>query len=323
MKRRHLLKLCAAAAMLPRASSVFAQAYPARAIRVIVAYPPGGQSDLITRLVAKKLGSLLGVAVVVENRPGAGGTLGVEVAARAPADGYTLLLSGGTALTLSPALDASLRYEPQRDFVPIARIARVPLMLIAGAALPAASLPELVVHAGKHPGKLTYASGNTMVQIAFEALKISAGLDIVGVPYTGSAPAIVDVAAGRVDIGLVDVAVVAPHVQAGRVKLLASAGTVRARSFPAVPTATEQGFPEFVWEPWSALLAPAGTPPGVVSTLQAATLQTVAAEDFRDGLANLGFDPIDEDPKAFPALLRDETAMYRRLIERVGLRSGR
>ena len=320
MKRRRLLGFGAAVALTSHAPRASTETYPAKTIRVIVAYPPGGQSDLITRLVARKLGSLLDVPVVVENRPGAGGTLGVEVAARAPADGYTLLLSGGTALTLSPALESNLRYDAQRDFVPIARVARVPLVLIANAALPVSSLAELVTYARKSPGKLNYASGNTMVQIAFEALKISSGIDIVGVPYTGSAPAIVDVAAGRVDIGLVDVAVVAPHVQSGRVKVLASATASRTRTFPDVPTAIEQGFADFVWEPWSALLAPAHTPAAAVARLQSAMQQALAAADFREGLANLGFDPIDEDPKTFPALLREETAAYRRLVSRTGLR---
>ncbi len=323
MNRRRLLGFGAAVALTSRAPRAAAESFPAKSIRIIVAYPPGGQSDLITRLVARKLGGLLGVPVVVENRPGAGGTLGVEVAARAPADGYTLLLSGGTALTLSPALESNLRYDPLRDFVPIARVARVPLVLVASAALPASSLAELVAHARKNPGRLNYASGNTMVQIAIEALKIAAGIDIVGVPYTGSAPAIVDVAAGRVEIGLVDVAVVAPHVQAGRVKVLASATASRTRAFPDVPTAIEQGFADFVWEPWSAVLAPAHTPAPVVATLQAAMQQALAAADFREGLANLGFDPIDEDPKAFPALLREETATYRRLVSQLGLRAGK
>jgi tripartite-type tricarboxylate transporter receptor subunit TctC len=320
MNRRHLLSLCAAAAWLSRAPGAMAQTYPARPIHVIVAYPPGGQSDLITRLVAKKLGSLLGVPMVVENRPGAGGTVGVEVAARAPADGYTLLLSGGSALTLSPAVDSSVRFDAQRDFIPVARVARVPLMLIASAALPITSMPELIAHARKHPGKLTYASSSTMAQVAIEALKISAGLDMLRVPYAGSAPAILDLAAGRIDIGLMDVAVVAPHVHSGRAKLLACAGTARARTYPEVPTAAEQGFPEFVWEPWSALFAPTGTPAAAVSALQSAMRQALAAPDFREGLANLGFDPIDEDAQTFPALLGDETARYRRLVSRIGLR---
>jgi tripartite-type tricarboxylate transporter receptor subunit TctC len=320
VKRRQLLSLCAAGALLPRASRVLAQSYPDKAIHLIVGYPPGGQSDLIARLVATKVGGLLRVPMVVENRPGASGAVGVEVAARAPADGYTLLLGSGGNLTLGPAVESGLRYDPERDFVPISRVARVPLVLAARADLSVASLPELIAHARKHPGRLTYASGAALTQIAMEALKISAGLDIVYVPYKGSAQAMLDVAAGRVDIGLADVAVVAPYVQAGTLKLLAGAGTTRARAFPALSTAGEQGVPEFVWESWHGLLAPTGTPAAAIGALQAAMRQAQASTDFREGLANLGFDPIEEDPQTFPAFLRDETATYRRLVSRLGLR---
>ncbi|HSW34032.1 MAG TPA: tripartite tricarboxylate transporter substrate binding protein [Steroidobacteraceae bacterium] len=319
MIRRQLLRFCATGALVWRAPAVWAQAYPAKPIRLIVAYPPGGQSDLIARLVAQALGSVLGVSVVVENRPGANGAVGVEFAARAPADGYTVLLGSGGNLTLGPAVDSGLRYDPQRDFIPIARIARVPLVLAARADLPVASLPDLIAYARKHPGKLTYASGATLTQIAIEALKVSAGVDMVYVPYKGSAQAMLDVAAGRVDFGLADVAVVTPHVQSGAVRLLANSGAVRARAFPAVPTAMEQGVADFVWESWHGLLAPAGTPAGAIGTLQEAMRRALDSTAFRESLANLGFDPIDEDPKTFAAFLRDETALYRRLVSRTGL----
>lgn len=323
MNRRQLLRLCAAGALLPHARGLLAQTYPTKAIQLIVGYPPGGQSDMIARLVATTLGPLLGVPMVVENRPGASGAVGVEYVARAQPDGYTLLLGSGGNLTLGPAVDSSLRYDAQRDFVPVARVARAQLVIAARADLPVASLPELVAYARKHPGKLTYASGATLTEIAIEALKLSAGLDIVYVPYKGTAPAMLDVAAGRVDFGLADVAVVAPHVQAGKLKLLASAGSARARAYPNLATAGEQGVAEFVWDSWHALLAPAGTPVEVIGKLQAAVRQALATTDFRERLANPGFDPIDEDPQAFPAFMRDETARYRQLVGRVGLRDKR
>lgn len=319
MNRRRWIELCAAGLLASGASRVAGQAYPSRPIRLIVAYPPGGQSDLIGRLVAQKLGALLGVSVIVENRPGASGAVGVEAAARAPADGYALLLGSGGNLTLGPAIDSTLHYDTGRDFAPIARVARAPLVLAARADLPVASMSELIAYARKHPGKLTYASGATLTQVAIEALKVSFGLDIVYVPYKGSAPAMLDIAAGRVDIGLADVAVVAPYVTAGTAKLLASTGATRARSYPQVPTAAEQGVPGFVWESWHGLLAPAGTPAEAIATLQAAARKLVASAEFRDGLAGMGFDPIDEDPRMFPAFLKEETQRFRKLASLIEL----
>jgi tripartite-type tricarboxylate transporter receptor subunit TctC len=320
MNRRQWIELCAAGLMIVGTSRVFGQAYPSRPIRVVVAYPPGGQSDLIARLVAQRLGVLLGVSVIVENRPGASGAVGVEAVARAPADGYTLLLGSGGNLTLGPVIDSTLHYDTARDFAPIARVARAPLVLAARADLPVSSLSELIAYARRNPGKLTYASGATATQIAIEALKVSAGLDIVYVPYKGTAPAMLDIAAGRVDIGLVDVAVVAPYVAAGTAKVLANAGATRARSYPQVPTAAEQGVPGFEWSSWHGLLVPAGTPAEAIATLQSAARNLVASAEFRDGLAGMGFDPIVEDPSVFPAFLREETQRYKKLASLIELR---
>lgn len=320
MNRRRYLQLCAAGLAAAIAPDAFGETYPARPVRLIVAYPPGGQSDLVGRLVASKLGGLLGVTMVVENRPGTSGAVGVEAAARAAPDGYTLLVGSGGNLTLGPAIDATLRYDPERDFVPIARIARVPLVLAARADLPVSSLRELIALARRIPGKLTYASGATLTQIAVEALKVSEAMDVVYVPYKGSAPAVLDIAAGRVDFGLADVAVVAPHVQAGKVKLLAAAGAARTRAFPDLPTAAEQGVPGFVWESWHGLLAPAGTPAETVVALQAAARQAIAAADFRESLTKMGFEPIDEDPRRFAPFMREETQRFRNLAGRIELR---
>ena len=185
-----MLRAIAGGALLIASPLAAAQAFPAKVVRLIVAFPPGGQSDLIARLVAKSLGESLGVTMVVENRPGAGGVIGVEIAARAPADGSALLLGGLSNLTIAPALDTGLPYDPVRDFAPIGRVARLPLVLAVRAGLPAANLTQLVEYARQHPGALTYASAATRVQFAIESLKTSAGVDILQVPYSGTAPAL-------------------------------------------------------------------------------------------------------------------------------------
>lgn len=323
VERRRLLGFLPLAALLPLAQRASAQTYPARPVRLIVGYPPGGQSDLTARLVARCLGGQLGAPMVVENRPGAGGTIGADAVIRAPADGYTLLVSGGNALTLAPALDSSVHINALRDLAPIARVARVPLVLIARADLPVATLPELIALARRQPDRLTYASGATIVQVAFEALGKAQGLQFVHVPYSGSAPAIIDVAAGRVDLGLVDVAVVAPHVKTGRIKILAVAGASRTRAFPDVQTGAEQGVADFVWESWAGVLAPAGTPPEVIGRLKSALMLALETTECRDGLASLGFDPVSEPADEIIRVLRDEATRFRRVIDAAGLRVSR
>lgn len=315
MRRRAMLRAIAGGAVLAASGLLAAQAFPARAVRLVVAFPPGGQSDLIGRLVAQALGVLLGVAMVVENRSGAGGAIGVEIAARAPADGSTLLLGSASNLTIAPALESDLRYDPIRDFVPIGRVARLPLVLLVRAGLPVTNVQQLVEHARRNPGELTYASGATLVQYAIESLKTAAGVDILQVPYGGTAPALQAVVAGRIDLLLADVAAVAPHASSGSVRVIGNAGRTRAQAFPDVPTVIEQGF-DFVFESWQGLLAPSGTPGESVARMQGALQQALASSEFRKALERLGAEPIDEPPAAFAPFLRTELERYRRLAKR-------
>ena len=294
---------------------VAAQGFSAKVVRLIVAFPPGGQSDLIGRLVAQSLGEPLGATVVVENRSGASGAIGVETAARAPADGSALLLGSASNLTIAPALDTGLRYDTMRDFAPIGRVARLPLVLAVRSELPVKNLTQLVEYARQRPGVLTYASGASLVQFAFESLKASAGLDILQIPYTGSAPALQDVVAGRVDLLVADAPAIGPHAS-GAVRVIANAGQTRAHMFPDIPTMVEQGF-DLVFESWQGLLAPKGTPPETIALLQTALQKTLAATEFRNGLERLGAEPIDEPPAAFEPFLRNELEKYRRPVKRV------
>lgn len=316
MRRRQLLGRISASALLLTAGRTTAQAYADRAVKLIVAFPAGGQSDLIARLVAQTFGGLLGVAVVVENHAGAGGQIGVEFAARAPADGSTLLLGSASNMTIGPAVDAGLRYDPLRDFVPIGRIARIPLVWVVRSDLSIESIAQLIEHARKHPGALTYASGATQVRFAGESLKAAAGVDILQVPYSGTAPALLEVVAGRVDLLLADVTTIAPHVASGTLRVIANAGNTRSRAFPDVPTLTEQGYAQ-VFDSWQGLLAPSGVPVERVARLQSALQQALGSSDFRNGLERIGFEPIDEPPSAFAAFLRAELERYRRLAKRL------
>lgn len=317
-RRLFIARAMSCGALLLNGPAALAQAYPARPIRLIVGYPPGAQSDAIARLVALKLGDVLG-AVLVENRGGANGTIGVDVAARSPADGYTIAVGGSGNLTLAPVLGGAVRYDPQRDLVPLARIARVPLVLAARSGLPVKTARQLLDYASRNSGKLTYASVGASAQLAIESLKASAALDIVTVPYKGTAPALLDVAAGRVDLVLADVAAVAPHVASGALRLIGNAGSARSRAFPDLLTLGEQGMPGFVWESWQGIVAPAGTPAGVVAKLRAALRQLLVSADFRAGLGRFGFEPIDEAPEAFAVVVREETERFRILAARVGM----
>jgi tripartite-type tricarboxylate transporter receptor subunit TctC len=308
-----MLPALACGALMVASPFAAAQLFPAKIVRIIVAFPAGGQSDLIARAVAKSFGELLGVTVVVENRSGASGAIGVDVAAHAPADGSTLLLGSGSNLTVAPALDSNLPYDPIRDFTPIGRVARLPLVLVVQAGLPVANVTELVAYARQHPGAVTYASGAAGIQFLMESLKSAAGVDILQVPYSGTPPALMDVVAGRVDVLLVDAPAIAPHVSTGAVRVIANAGQTRSRLFRDIPTIIEQGF-DVSFESWQGLLAPKGTPRELISQLQSALQKALRSSDFRKDLERLGAEPIDEPPSAFEPFLRDELEKYRRLV---------
>lgn len=317
--RRRVLTLLGAAALAARAPHVFGQEYPARPIRLIVGFPPGAQTDSIARLVAAQLADVLGQSMVIENRSGASGTLAAEAAARAPGDGYTLLVGGNSNMVLAPLVFDNLRYDPLRDFVPIGRVARVPLVVAAASHLPVSSLQELLSLARSRPSTLTYASGAVGTQVAVELLMDLAGVKVVNVPYKGTAPAITDVVAGRVDFIFADYAVLAPHARSGSIRLLASTGAARGRETPNLPTVAELGMPGFAAYSWSSVMAPAGTPPGVVATLRKALRHLMHAPGFKEGLERLGFEAVDEEPEALSTHIRTEIERYRPIVNRTGI----
>ena len=311
MHRRRALGAIGAGALLSAVRVARARELP-KTIRLVVGFPPGGIADVLARLTAQSVGAALGTPMVVENRPGAGGSIAVEAVARAPADGGTLLFTGSSVLSIAPVIETGLRYDPIADFAPIGRVARAPMVLAVPASLPVANLAQLVDHARANPGKLTYVSGVAMAEFAVESLKAAARVDIIDVPYKGNAPGLLDLVAGRVDLLLVDVPAVAQHVSSGAVRVIANTGRTRPRAFAAVPTMIEQGY-ALEFESWQGLLAPSGTPADIVAKLQGALRQAIASPEFRGALESRGFEPIDEPPEAFAAFLKSEIERYRRL----------
>jgi len=317
-RRRDVLPVLIAGALLPTFSPAADKPFPERPVRIVVAYPPGGQADSVGRLVAQKLAEVLGGPVVVDNRPGGNATIGADFVAQAPADGHTLLLGGAANLTIAPALDSQLRYDTLRDFVAIARVARVPQLLAVRASLPISNVAQLIAYARQNPGKLTFASTAPANELAIESLKSAEKIDILSVPYKGTSQAMLDLIAGRLDLTFADVASLAPHVRAGTLRVIANAGAVRAREFADVPTMVEQGVPSFVWESWQGLVAPKATPAEVVARLQQALGLVVTSTDYREGLERLGFVPIDEPPERFAAVLQEELARHKALARQLG-----
>jgi tripartite-type tricarboxylate transporter receptor subunit TctC len=314
MRRRQVLQAIVAGALLPAIGIAAPRELP-RTIRLVVSFAPGGIADVIARLTAQSMGALLGVSMVVDNRPGAGGSIGVELVAHAPGDGGTLLFGGSSLLSIAPVVENGLRYDPLTDFVPIGRVGRAPMVLVVPANLPVTNVAQLVEYARANPGKLTYVSGVAMAEFAVESLKSAARVDLLDVPYKGIAPGLLDVVAGRVDLLLADVPAVTQHVSSGAIRVIANTGRTRPRAFPNVPTLIEQGY-ALEFESWQGLLAPRGTPGEIVLRLQGALRQAIASPEFRSALEARGFEPIDEPPDTFAAFLKDEIERYRRLAAR-------
>jgi len=308
------------------ASSVApAQDYPTRPVRIVVGQSAGSSADAIARLIAESLSALWRQPVNVENKGGAAGTIAADLIAKAPADGYALLLGGQGNLVIAATLEPALRYDPSRDFVPIARLARTPFFLVTSAGVPARTIPELVAYARAHPGKLTYISygDGSVSRVAFDWLETAAGIELLEIPYKGSASATADLLAGRVDMGLYDHSTVEQHVGAGTLHMLAAVGAARAVSAPDVATVAEQGVRGYAIDPWYGLLAPAGTPPDVVTRISGAIDQIRRTAAFRRRLAELTYEPVIDTPTQFAAIVRSDIATYADIIQRAGIKARR
>jgi tripartite-type tricarboxylate transporter receptor subunit TctC len=316
MRRLLTILLCVAAAQ------AFAQGYPAKPLKMIIPYPPGGGNDTLGRLFAAKLGDRLGQPVVVENRPGAGTLIGTELAAKSPADGYTILLSSIATHALSPNLYAKVPYDPVKDFAPITLLGIAPTVLVVPADLPAKDLAELVAAAKAKPGGLAYASGGngTPPHINGEVFKSVAGVDLLHVPYKGGGPALVDLMAGRVQVMLDTAASAMPHVRSGKLRALAITGARRSPEYPDIPTFAEAGLPGYDTNAWYSMHAPAGTPPEIVRRLNAELVASLKDPDVQARFKQLTTEPVGNTPEEFAAFVKAELDKYARVIKSAGIR---
>jgi len=317
----HVLKACALAVLAVPAPA-HAQAYPAKPVRMIVAYPPGGGTDIVGRMVAQKLGESLGQSVVVENRGGASGNIGTELAAHAAPDGYTILMGNVAPNAINVSLFKNLPFDPVADFAPVSLIASTPNILVVHPSTPVRTVGGLIALAKAKPGTLNFASAGvgSSSHLAGELFRILAGADIVHVPYTGAGPAMVDVLSGQVQLYFATMPAAMPHVKSGKLVAVAVTSTRRSRALPDLATIAESGVPGYEASTWYGALAPAHTPPAVIARLHAEIVKILADAAMRDRLADQGFEPVGSSPGEFGAYIKSEIAKWGKTIRDAGIR---
>jgi tripartite-type tricarboxylate transporter receptor subunit TctC len=317
--RLSLIALLLAGAL---AADALAQAYPVKPVRLIVPFPPAGGNDVFARLLAQKLGEAWKQQVLVENRPGAGGNIGTEFAARAAPDGYTLLLGHTGTLAINPALYTKPGYDPQRDFAPISLLASAPLVLVVHPGTAIRSVGDIVAMARARPGGLNYASsGNgTGSHLSGELLQALAGIRLTHVPYKGTSPAITDVIGGQVPMMFSVIPTALPQIRAGRLRAIAMTGAQRMPQMPEVPTVAESGLPEFESTLAYGILAPRGTPAAVLEEIRAQIARVAATREYRERIEFEGAVPLQGTPAEFAALIRAQAEKWGKLIRASGIK---
>ena len=322
--RKALAVFTAAAALSYGASfstSVEAQAYPTKPIRLVLPFPPGAPSDLVGRTIAQKMGEQMGQNFIPDNRTGAGGTLGLSLAAKSPPDGYTIVVTSPT-IALSPLLYSNLPFDALKDFAPIARLASIENVMLVHPAVPAKTLKEFVALARGNPGKLNYGSGGpgTTNHLANELLKSLEKLNMVHVPYKGATVATTALIGGEVDEVIVSVASVLSFIKAGKVRPLAVLSEKRVATLPDVPTSKEAGFPSFQMSIWYGIMAPAATPREIVARLYQEAAKALEDRTLRQHMANAGMDPWLGSPEEMGKLVRSEMSRYAKIIQSAGIK---
>ncbi|MFP5406242.1 MAG: tripartite tricarboxylate transporter substrate binding protein [Gammaproteobacteria bacterium] len=320
MDRRSCL-VAMAAAMAASTRSLASPAYPDRPLRMIVGFTPGGPNDIVARILAKELSDSLGQPVVVENRPGAGGNIGTDLAAKAAPDGYTLLMGSTGPQAINPAVYRDLPFDVLRDLAPVSLVAQLPNALVINPAVPARTVKELIALAKTEPGRLRYGSSGygTTLHLSGELFASLAGIQMLHVPYRGTAPAIADVASGQIDLVFAAVPSVLPMVQAGRLRMLAVTTPSRSAALPDIPTVAESGLPGYEMTPWFGVFTSAGTPAVIVRKLNDEIRKIVAAPSVNDALARQGAEPLSNSPEEFESLLRAEIAKWSRVVKEAGI----
>jgi tripartite-type tricarboxylate transporter receptor subunit TctC len=318
---RSLLRILILAAALVTAGDAHAQEFPAKPIRLIVPFPPGGPNDLIARVVGQRMSEILKQQVVIDNRGGAGGVTGTDVVAKAAPDGYTIAITSAGALAISIAMQEKLPYDTLKHLKPVTLVAKVPELLVAATSLPANDLAGLVALARAKPGTLNYASSGpgSMPHLAGELLKVAAKIDIVHVPYKGAAPAVNDLLGQQVQLAFFDLPVLLPQVQSGKLKAIAVGSRERAPSLKTVPTTAELGYPQVEADNWYGMVAPIATPPAVVARLHQATVEALRDKGVREKLSSQGLNLVGDTPEAFTAYIRSEIEKWGKVAKAAGL----
>jgi len=315
-----LLALALAAFVAPGPARAQPADWPARPVRFILPFPPGGGTDILGRLIAERLSASLGQPVVAENRGGAGGNLGAEAAAKSAPDGYTIVLVA-PSLAISPSLYSRLNYDPVKDFAPVSLVATVPNVMITNPSVPANTLKEFIALAKTKPGEMNFGSGGsgTSNHLAGELFNIVAGVKLVHVPYKGVNLAMNDVLSGRVQLVFIGIPAAAPHIKAGKLRALALAAPQRSAVLPDVPTADEAGLTKFEVTTWYGILAPAGTPRTVVVRLNGELGKIMHSPELRERLDALATDPVTSTPEEFADLIRREIVKWGEVVREAGL----
>ena len=325
IRRRWGMAVLAASVLAGGASHAEAQTasgrFPNKPIRFIVPFPPGGGNDILARMLGPKLADALGESVVIDNRPGAGGNLGTDQAARAPADGYTIVIASNQ-VTINPGLGQKLPFDIEKHFTPIALAASVPMLLVVHPSLPVRNVAEFIALAKTQPGKLNHGTpGNgTPQHLAFELFNRLAGADVVHIPYKGTGPAMADLLGGQVQAAFATLASVAPHVQSGKLRALAVATGSRSPLMPEVPTVAESGVPGYDVPLWYSILAPAGTPAEAVTRLADELRKIIESAETRDRMVGQGFQPGYIGPADAQALIRRDVLRWQQIGRETGIR---
>jgi tripartite-type tricarboxylate transporter receptor subunit TctC len=299
-----------------------AQSYPSRPVRIVVPYSAGGGTDIVARTVGQKLADKWKQSVIVDNRVGANGIIGADAVAKAPADGYTLLMSSPAEVSTNPHLYANIPYNAERDFAPVSLIAVTPLVVAVNPGVPAKSIQELIALAKEKPASIGFATpglGSTQ-HLSGEMLMMTAGIKLVHVPYKGAGQSIPDVIGGQVPMGIYGVLTISQHVKAGRLRMLAVTTPKRSSAYPDLPTLAESGFPGFDTSLWFGLIAPAATPKAVIGKLHDDVIEALNLPDVKARIAEQGADIVGDTPAEFAAFIAAESAKYAKIIKQAGVK---
>ncbi len=322
MLKRILFWGATVAAVFFASAMAVAQGYPAKPVRLVVGFPPGGPADIFARVFAQGLGAGLGMPVIVENRSGAGGVVGVDFVAKSAPDGYTLAMNSFSSVAMAPFSLSNMPYDPKRDLALITTVVRVPEVLVVHPALPAGTFAELLAYAKAHPGKVNFGSAGSgsITHLAGELLKAEAQVDMVHVPYKGAAPAVNDLLGAQVQMGIFDVPVVLPHIRSGKLRALSVTSAKRTPSLPDVPTTAEAGYPRVNSDNWYGLVAPIATAPEVVKRIHAAAMTALQSPAVAEQFAKVGGTAAPSTPEEYSAFLAQEQAKWGAIIRAIGFK---